>query len=191
MSEEHQGPSEEGLPKDLEYLNELAREMKDIEFTDVQAGETTFFESEEDYRQQEQTTTPQSVETVIILSPFASDTDALKHHYGALLDAAMRYALKHSIVPFAGHALYPTYLDDKDPRARLIGFGAAWEVGRRLDKVWLVLDNMKMTNGMAYDLVYYSYLNKPIHVFNAIHNDDGTVDLVELHPRDLEEQLNV
>lgn len=87
--------------------------------------------------------------TVVIESPYASDTAAGVARNLRYVRACMAYCLANDAAPYASHALYtqPGVLNDQIPAERKNGMRAGFAIGAKLEERWFFID-LGMTDGM-------------------------------------------
>lgn len=88
--------------------------------------------------------------TVVIESPYASDTAAGVARNLRYARACMAYCIANDAAPYASHLLYtqPGVLNDKIPEERKNGMRAGFAIGNKLEERWFFTD-LGMTDGMV------------------------------------------
>ena len=74
-----------------------------------------------------------------------------------------RFAVKHSVVPIAPHAMFTGFLDDTIPEEREIGLSLGLEILKHCNEVWTF--GSRISEGMLAEMEVAKELNIPIRYF--------------------------
>jgi hypothetical protein len=104
---------------------------------------------------------PAIVRTVLVESPFKSDTLEGTERNITYLRACLRDCLLRMEAPFASHALYTQVLDDNDQDERALGIAAGLSLGEKLD-VTVVYTDLGVSEGMKKGIKAAQQAGRPI-----------------------------
>ena len=101
---------------------------------------------------------------VFICSPYRGD---IKENTKIARDFG-RLAAKCDYVPIIPHLVFPQFLDDNDPKERILGITLGAELLKVCDMMWVV--GSKVTKGMQFEIDAAKALKLPVRCYDTQRN---------------------
>ena len=93
------------------------------------------------------------IKRIVVVSPYSGKTVLHKVYLQTCID----YVIEKGHAPFAGHYIYPNFLNDEEEEQRELGMKLGWAWGIVANECWVFAD-YGISAGMKKDVEYYTKL---------------------------------